>query len=147
MNSADDVFTTTNKDVRAGVLDVGAGRIDLARAASVGTTIAPASLSFGINKLKKKDVTSSIDLTIANKLNVQSSVAISIQQLDPGDGVTVSTSSSNLMVPAGQSSTVTVTIFALKGSERRDYTGYVLITDSSQTLRVPYWVRYVKKRS
>jgi minor extracellular serine protease Vpr len=147
MNSAVDVFTTTDKNARAGVLDVGAGRIDLARAGAVGTTISPASLSFGINKLKKKDVTSSIDLTIANKLNVQSPVGISIQQLDPGDGVTVSTSSSNLVVPAGQSSTVTITIFALKGSERRDYTGYVLITDSSQTLRVPYWVRYVKKRS
>lgn len=146
MNSATDVFTSADKTTRVGVLDAGAGRIDLARAGSVSATIAPASLSFGINKLKKKDVTLSIDLNITNQLDAQHTFGIGIQQLDPGDGITVTSSTDSTVVAGGQTSVVTITIAALKGSERRDYTGFVLITDESQTLRVPYWVRYVKKR-
>lgn len=146
MNSATDVFTSTDKVDRAGVLETGAGRIDLNRAGSVDATISPASVSFGINKLKKKDVTLSVDLNITNQLAGQNNFAVSIQQLDPGEGITITPSTDMAVIPGGQSSTVTITISALKGSERRDYTGYVLITDSSQTLRVPYWVRYVKKK-
>ncbi|HSB10840.1 MAG TPA: S8 family serine peptidase [Blastocatellia bacterium] len=146
-NSATDVFTSTDKSTRAGVLATGAGRIDLARASSVDATISPASLSFGIKKLKKKDVSLTLDLNITNQLDVQNSFGIAIEQLDPGDGITLTPSTDVAVIPGGQSSTVTITISALRGSERRDYTGYVLITDASQTLRVPYWVRYVKRRS
>jgi subtilisin family serine protease len=148
MNSAtNDVFAASDKTVRSGVLATGAGRIDLARASSVNATISPASLGLGIYKLKKKNVTINIDLNVTNQTGAQGAYAISVEQLDPGDGVTVTTSTDNLTIASGQTLPVTITIFALKGSERRDYTGYIRVTRDGQTLRVPYWVRYVKKRS
>lgn len=148
MNSAiQDVFTATDKAVRSGVLATGAGRVDLARAGSVNATLSPASLSFGINKLKKKDVTLSIDLHVTNETGERKSYTVSIEQIDPGDGITVTSSADVLVIDGGQTSTATITIAALRGSKRRDYTGYVVITSGDQTLRAPYWVRYVKKRS
>lgn len=148
MNSAtNDVFAASDKTIRSGVLATGAGRIDLARASSVNATISPASMGLGIYKLKKKNVTINIDLNVTNQTGAQGTYAIGVQQLDPGDGVTVTTSTDNLTIAGGQTLPVTITIFALKTSERRDYTGYILVTRDGQTLRVPYWVRYVKKRS
>ncbi|HKP86455.1 MAG TPA: S8 family serine peptidase, partial [Blastocatellia bacterium] len=65
MNSAStDVFTAVDKTTRSGVLAAGAGRIDLARAASVTSIFSPASISLGIVKLKKKNVALSTDLSI-----------------------------------------------------------------------------------
>ena len=142
-----DVFTSVDKTTRAGVLATGGGRIDLARASSVNATISPASMGLGIYKLKKKNVTISVDLNVTNQTGAQGSYSIGVEQLDPGDGVTVTTSTDNLTVAGGQTLPVTITIFALKTSERRDYTGYIRVTRDGQTLRVPYWVRYVKKRA
>ena len=148
MNSAmNDVFTASDKTVRSGVLATGAGRIDLARASSVNATISPASMGLGIYKLKKKNVTINIDLNVTNQTGAQGSYSIGVEQLDPGEGVTVTTSTDNLTIASGQTLPVTITVFALKTSERRDYTGYIRVTRDGQTLRVPYWVRYVKKRS
>lgn len=148
MNSAtSDVFTASDKTVRSGVLATGAGRIDLARASSVNATILPANMGLGIYKLKKKNVTINIDLNVTNQTGTQGTYAIGVDQLDPGDGVTVTTSTDNLTIASGQTLPVTITVFALKTSERRDYTGFIRVTRDGQTLRVPYWVRYVKKRS
>jgi subtilisin family serine protease len=148
MNSAtNDVFTASDKTVRSGVLATGAGRIDLARASSVNATISPAIMGLGIYKLKKKNVTINVDLNVTNQTGAQGTYVIGVAQLDPGEGVTVTTSTDNLTLASGQTLPVTITIFALKTSERRDYTGYILVTRDGQTLRVPYWVRYVKKRA
>ena len=141
-----DVFTTPDQTTRVGVLDTGGGRVDLARASSVSATFSPASLSFGIRKLKKNDVDVSLDLNITSLVDGQNTFTFSVQQLDPGDGVNVAPSVSALSLARGQSSTVTIRNTAILGSQRRDYTGYVLVTGGGQTLHVPYWVRYVKKK-
>ncbi|HKP11539.1 MAG TPA: S8 family serine peptidase, partial [Blastocatellia bacterium] len=66
MNSAvTDVFTTSGKTTSAGPLAMGAGRVDLARAATVSATFEPASLSYGIMKLKKS-LGASYDFKILN---------------------------------------------------------------------------------
>ncbi len=147
VNSATlDVFTTPNQTARVGVLDTGGGRIDLARASSVTATLSPASLSFGIRKLKKSDV-SFIDLKVTSVIDGQNAFTVGVQQLDPGDGITVTSSPGSLTLTRGQTGTATITMAAVAGSQRRDYTGYVMITGGGQTLHVPYWVRFVKKKN
>lgn len=141
-----DVFKDTAKTQRAGVLDTGGGRIDLAGASSVTATLSPPSFSFGIRKLKGKNVNVSIDLKVTSVIDGQNSFTVAVQQLDPGDGITVSTSTPSLSLTRGQAGTATITMAAVAGSQRRDYTGYVLITGGGQTLHVPYWVRFVKKK-
>lgn len=152
-SASSDVFTSANRSAQTGVLAMGAGRVDLARAISVTATFSSesgaGSISFGINKLKKKDVALSQDFTITNVGSVQNTFNFSVQPLDPGDGVIVSiTSPASVPLAPGQSATVRLAIAAAKSSEKRDYTGFVNVTDSTtgQTLHVPYWVRFVKKK-
>lgn len=148
VNSATtDVFRTANQTARVGVLDTGGGRVDLARASSVTATLSPASLSFGIRKLKGKDVNVSIDLKITSVIDGQNQFTVGPQQLDPGDGITVTTTTPSLSLTRGQTNTATITMAAVAGSQRRDYTGYILVTGGGQTLHVPYWVRFVKKKN
>lgn len=142
-----DVFIDSAKTNRAGVLDTGGGRIDLARASSVTATLSPPSLSFGIRKLKQKNVNVSIDLKVTSVIDGQNTFTVGVQQLDPGDGITVTTSAPSLSLARGQTGTATITMAAVVGSQRRDYTGYVMITGGGQTLHVPYWVRFVKKKT
>jgi subtilisin family serine protease len=147
VNSAiTDVFAAPDRTARVGVLDTGGGRVDLARASSVSATFSPPSLGFGIRKLKKNDVDASIDLKITSMIDGLNNFTIGVQQLDPGDGVNVAASAGSIALARGQSSTVTIRNTALVGSQRRNYTGYVLVTGGSQTLRIPYWVQYVKKK-
>lgn len=141
-----DVFKDTAKTQRAGVLDTGGGRIDLAGASSVTATLSPPSLSFGIRKLKGKNVNVSIDLKITSLLDGQNTFTVGVQQLDPGDGITVNTTTPSLSLTRGQAGTATIAMSAVAGSQRRDYTGYILIAGGGQTLHVPYWVRFVKKK-
>jgi minor extracellular serine protease Vpr len=141
-----DVFAAPDKTSQAGVLDTGGGRVDLARASSISATFSPPSLSFGIRKLKKSDVDVSIDLKISSMVDGQNSFTIGVQQLDPGDGVNVAASVGSISLARGQTSTVTIRNTAIVGSQRRNYTGYVLVTGGGQTLRIPYWVQYVKKK-
>lgn len=148
VNSATtDVFTTAAQTARVGVLDTGGGRVDMARASSVSATFSPASLSFGIRKLKKNDVDVSLDLNITSLVDGQNTFTIAVQQRDPGDGVGVAASAGSVSLARGQTGTVNIRNTAIVGSQRRDYTGYVLVTGGGQTLHVPYWVRYVKKKN
>jgi subtilisin family serine protease len=141
-----DVFLSPQKTTRVGVLDAGGGRVDLARASSVSATFSPASLSFGIRKLKKSDVDASIDLQITSLVDGQNTFTTAVQQLNPGSGITVTTSAPSMSLTKGQTRTETITVSAIVGSQKRDYTGYVLVTVGGQTLHIPYWIRFVKKK-
>jgi minor extracellular serine protease Vpr len=148
MNSAtNDVFTAAAQTTRVGILDTGAGRVDVSRASEVTATITPASVSFGIRKLKKNNVDTSVDLNVTSMVDGQNVFTISVQNLDPGSGVDVSPSTTSLTLTRGQTGTVTIRNTAIVGSQRRDYTGYVIVTGAGQTMRAPYWVKYVKKKN
>jgi subtilisin family serine protease len=153
MSSAStDVFTNSGKSALTGVLAMGAGRVDLARAVSVTATFSSdngtGSLSFGIKKLKKKALSLSQDLTIKNVGNGQNTFNFSVQPLDPGEGVVASIASPlSVSLAPGQTATVKLAMTVAKNSEKRDYTGLVIATDSTgQTFHVPYWARFVKKK-
>ncbi len=146
MNSAlIDVFTDVNQTARVTVLAQGAGRVDLARAAAVTATFSPASLSLGIQKRKNK-LTLTAGLSFTNVTTSQNTFNVSVEQLETSvSPLVVSASSNAVTLAAGQTGSVTFSIFLKKKkkAEKRDYTGYVNVSDSlGQTLHVPYWVRY-----
>jgi subtilisin family serine protease len=140
INSANNaVFTDATKTTKAGVLDVGAGREDLALASSVNATFSPASLSYGF-VLQATQV--SKDLQITNQGSGANTYTITVQDLNPGTGVTVSPNLNQVSPAPGQSTTVSMTLTATGTAVVGDHTGYVVITDSgNQVLRVPFWVR------
>ncbi|MEK6299205.1 MAG: S8 family serine peptidase [Acidobacteriota bacterium] len=139
-----DVFDTVNKTTRVPVLAQGAGRVDLARAAAVKASCSPASVSFGIVKRKNK-LTLTAALTFTNVGGNQNTFNLSTLQLDTESPLVVSVSSPAMTLAAGQTGTVELSVFLKKKNkaEKRDYTGYVNVTDSlGLTVHVPYWVRY-----
>jgi minor extracellular serine protease Vpr len=146
MNSAVDAFLDNAKTNPAGVLTEGGGRVDLDRASSISALFAPSSLSFGTVKNKKK-VTVSSDLTITAQHDGTTDYTLSVQELDPDPAnVSLSLSQSSISLGKGESATITLTIKAAKKSQKRDYTGYIIVAGSDgQTLRVPYWIRLKKK--
>jgi hypothetical protein len=107
----------------------------------------PAVLSFGIRKLKKNDVDVGLDLAITSQVDGQNTFTVVVQQLNSSDGVSFTPSAGTVSLARGQTSTVTIRNTAIVGSLRGDYTGYVLVSGGGQTLHVPYWVRYVKKKN
>jgi len=141
------VFTTSGKTTSAGLLAMGAGRLDLAGAATVSATFEPASLSFGILKLKKQAVATSLNFTVTNTSDQQGAFTFSVQPLDPGDGFSATmTTPVTVTLAPGESTNATLALNAAKRAAKRDYTGFVNLTDSQgQTLRLPFWVRFVKK--
>jgi subtilisin family serine protease len=146
MNSAlIDVFTDVNKTDRAPMLGQGAGRVDLARAAATTATFSPASLIMGLKK-KKNNQTLSAGLFFTNVTTAQNTYNLSVEQLEDSlSPLEVSVSSTSVTLEAGQTGSVTFSIFLKKKkkAQKRDYTGYVNVTDSlGQSLHVPYWVRY-----
>ena len=141
------VFTAADQLSTTGVLSAGAGRLDLARAATVSATFSPASLSFGARKLRKKGVTLTANLSVTNVLQEQNSFAIRVEQIDEGPGVTVGSSAQSISLARGESAAVTITIVASRSAERRDYSGYVVLTDiHGQEYRLPFWVRFAQKK-
>lgn len=147
MSSSVDVYATADRAQPANLLAAGAGRIDLVRAQNVSATFSPASLSFGIKKLKKKDLTMTAELDITSVASGENVFTVTVEQLNPGAGVSVAPSLSTVTLAQGQSQTLTIIVSALRSSEKRDYTGFVIVTDASGlNLRVPYWVRLVKKQ-
>ncbi|HEV7397416.1 MAG TPA: Calx-beta domain-containing protein, partial [Pyrinomonadaceae bacterium] len=68
--------------------------------------------------------------------------SITVQDLEPGTGVSIAPSLSQVSPSPGQSTTVAMTLTATGSAVVGDHTGYVVITDqSSQVLRIPYWVK------
>lgn len=133
------VFSDSGKTVKAGVLDTGAGRADLSLGSSVNATFAPASLSFGF---VSAGAHAAIDLQIKNETAGADTYTLSVQDLGPGGGVTVSPTANSVSPASGQAATVMINLNTLAAATLGDHTGYVIVTDSnSQTLRIPYWVR------
>ena len=146
MSASVNVYATPDRAQPATILAAGAGRLDLARAENVSATFSPASLSFGIKKLKKKDLTMTAELDITNVASGENVFTVTVEQLNSGDGVSVAPSLTTVTLAQGQSQTLTITISALRSAEKRDYTGFIVTDPSGLNLRVPYWVRLVKRQ-
>jgi hypothetical protein len=112
---------------------------------SVGATLSPCSISFGVKTLKKK-ARLSADLRITNVTDETITYAISAELLDPDSNVSATPSTSSITLARGGASMVSITIQAAKRAERRTYNGVVHVVDSrGSALRVPFWVRFIKK--
>ena len=127
----------------AGILDAGAGRVDLVAASSVAATIAPSSLGFGLNKPKKNQSLAQ-SLQVAGVAAGETTFNVSVDPLTVASGVSVTVMPATITLSKGQTGTIHVTISAVsKNAQKGDQTGFVVLTSGSgATLRVPFWVRF-----
>jgi minor extracellular serine protease Vpr len=143
-STATNVIASTGSTTTAGVLSVGAGRVDLARASTVNATLAPSSLSFGIHKLNSIGHSVSLVQTLNITSVAAGATTFNISVNAPATaGVTVSLSAKSLSVPAGGTEQIQLTIAAKKNAQRGNFSGLLTVSSSaSQALRVPFWVRF-----
>ena len=142
VNAADGtVFTSTDETARAGVLDVGTGRVNVAGAASIDALFSPSSISFGIDKTKQA-VSMTANLQITSLFAGQNAFSVTIGQSNPDPGLTVTSSSSSVSLAKGDSTTLTITLQAAKSAAGGDHTGYIVVTGpSGKQMKVPFWIR------
>jgi hypothetical protein len=109
----------------------------------VGATLAPASLSFGVNSLKKlrKGV-----ISVTQTLNITSVIpgvtTFSITADQP-DGFTITPSVDSLALAQGETRQVQLSIFASKRAQPGDVTGFIVVSYSKkQSVRAPFWAGF-----
>lgn len=127
------VVNTASNEVKdyqgatAGVLAVGAGKLNAGAAVATNLTVSPSVLSFGTT-------TGSKALVVTNHGSTPISVGVTVVPREIKAGVTVTASTSQIpSLPAGNSATVTIQLQS-QGASPGVYEGYVTIGD----LRVPY---------
>lgn len=112
---------------------IGAGKLSVGDAVSIGATVEPSTLSFGVvNSAGYPRVT----LKLTNVSSSPATFTLAVQARD-SSSASVQLSSSSVTLAAGVSSTLIAT---LQGSQPAagSYEGYVQITGAGSTLRVPY---------
>src|SRR5262249_39940429 len=83
VNSADGgVFASADQTTRAGVLDVGVGRVNVSNGTGIQALFSPPSIGFGIDK-SKQALTLPADLKITSVLDGQNSFSITAGQTNP----------------------------------------------------------------
>jgi hypothetical protein len=135
--ATENVWTNTAKTIFAGVLDRGAGRIDLTKAGSPGLTLDQPSLSAG-------EITagSHVDFTIrATDVSGGGTWSVSAVKTAGGSNFEITPSTGSLAVPSGGAATLGVRIEALAAAAPGDYEGKIVLTKGGTTLHVPVWLR------
>ncbi|HUF82983.1 MAG TPA: S8 family serine peptidase [Acidimicrobiia bacterium] len=123
--------------VDPGVLARGGGRVDLTASKGTPLTLDPASVSFGFWG-GNKTVSSSVDVRVRNVSSTSQLCGVSTT----GPSI-VSASPSSFSLASGATTTVTVSISGGNSSTTPsgDYTGDVVVTCGSKTLKAPWWTR------
>jgi minor extracellular serine protease Vpr len=140
--ATENVWLDTNQTVRAGVLDRGAGRIDLSKAGDPGLTLSPASLSGGeiaAGTTVPFTVTAT-DVSIGGLWDVRT-----ILSANSAGNVTASPATDSIIVRRGGSISFTVRLSAAAAAAPDSYTGEVLLTqrNGGRQLHMPLWLRVV----
>jgi subtilisin family serine protease len=140
MNTAtENVSLTTTGDNSAGVLDRGAGRIDLSEAIAPGLTFDMPSVSGG-----EQPAGSSRSATVT-ATNVGGAATTWDLTTKKDADLNVIVSPPSITVPAGGTAAFTVTLGTDADTKTGDYEGSVRLLDSDDTteLHLPLWLRVV----
>ncbi|HWQ53193.1 MAG TPA: S8 family serine peptidase [Bryobacteraceae bacterium] len=134
INNATPDITDENGE-RAGVVEAGAGILNVAAAVNTTATVEPATLSFGV--IKEGTLPLTRQLTILNNGAAAAIMSLTVEPRTTDAQARVTLDRNSLTLAPGQSGAVTVTLQGarpLAGS----YDGAVLIGGGATPLRVPY---------
>lgn len=135
--ATENVWTNTAKTVLAGVLDRGAGRIDLTKAGNPGITLDQPSLSAG-------EITAGqhADFTIeATDVSGGGTWSVSVVKTAGGSNFDITPGGPFLNISAGGTATLGVTVSATAAAAPGDYEGKVVLTKGGTTAHIPVWLR------
>ena len=135
--ATENVWTNTAKTILAGVLDRGAGRIDLTKAGNPGITLDQPSLSAG-----ELPAGQHADFTItARDVSGGGTWSVSAVETAGGSNFDITPNAPFLNIPAGGTATLGVTVSATAAAVPGDYEGKVVLTNGGTTAHIPVWLR------
>ena len=141
--ATENVWLNSGQTVRAGVLDRGAGRIDLTKAGNPGLTVDRPSLSGG-------ELTAGhfVDFNIHAKDVSHSDSTWTVSAVKTGGGANfdiVLSAVTTISVPNGGEATIPVQVKANIGATPGSYEGEVRLTNSTSgvQLHLPVWLRVI----
>ena len=140
--ATEDVFSTTARTTRAGVLDRGAGRIDLTKAGNPG-------LIFDQPSLSGRELSAGQSKTFTVRaLNIGASDTWDVSTTETGDVVksanfNIGAGITALSLGSGNSGSVPVTVELVSGAAAGSYEGSVVLVSRATGMRlhIPVWVR------
>ena len=135
--ATENVWTSAAKTTFAGVLDGGAGRIDLTKAGTPGITLDQPSLSAGeITAGEHRDFTIQ-----ATDVSGGGTWSVSAVETANGSNFDITPSAPFLTLAPGGTATLGVTVSATAAAVPGDYEGKVVLTNGGATAHVPVWLR------
>ncbi|MEJ2208218.1 MAG: S8 family serine peptidase [Anaerolineae bacterium] len=132
--SVTELWLDRDMTVPAGVLDMGAGRIDLGVAGDPGLTFDLSSLSFGAVSAGDEPMLT-VEATDVSGVGATYDISATTDA-----GVTATVSTASLVVPGSGSATFDVMVDTT-GAAAGDYGGFVWISDGVHRNHIPLWVR------
>ncbi|MFL6067443.1 MAG: S8 family serine peptidase [Gaiellaceae bacterium] len=145
--ATENVWTNTAKTVLAGVLDRGAGRIDLMKAGNPGITLDHPSLSAG-------EITAGrhVDFTLDASDVSGAGGTWTISAVKTGTAATtanfdITPSAASVTLAANGTATFGVTVSATAAAAPGNYEGKVVLTNGATTAHVPVWLRVLPTTS
>jgi subtilisin family serine protease len=138
MNTADpNVYLDLDRSEATGVLEEGAGRIDLSRAAGTPLLFSRGSLSFGNVPTQPGQPTRvELAVTVRNVSGAGQDIAMRPQV----GGINVSVAPASLALAAGATASFVVSAELPVGA-LGDYEGFLAVDVAGQQLRLPLWAR------
>jgi subtilisin family serine protease len=139
--ATEDVWLDTNQTQRAGVLDRGAGRIDLTKAGTPGLTLDSPSLSAGeVHAGESKDFT----VRAQDVTGAASTWAISAVETAAGANFDIVPSTASINVGANGTASFSVHVAATAAAVPGSYQGKVVLDNGAgKVLHIPVWIRVV----
>jgi subtilisin family serine protease len=136
----ENVFLDAAKTQRAGLLDRGAGRIDLAQAMAPGVFVDPPSASFGE---VQSGTTMTLTLRIADAGDGAGQWQVSPEAINP-PAVPVTPGLRSVTVPAGGAATLPLVAQVAADAALGDYEAVLRLTHADgRTVHTPIWLRVV----
>jgi subtilisin family serine protease len=145
--ATEEVFTTAARTTRAGVLDRGAGRIDLAQAGDPGLVFSKPSVSGG-EMLAGQSKTFNV-----RAWNISGSTDTwDISTTETGtapDNFTIATGTTALTLKRYRFGTIAVTVGSIAGAPVGNYEGSVVLVSrkTGKRLHIPVWFRVIPPKS
>ena len=141
--ATEDVFTTTARTTRAGVLDRGAGRIDLTKAGDPGLTFDQPSLS-GRHMSAGQSKTLNVRATnIGGAADTWDVTTTETGSAATTANFNITAGTSSLALAPSNSGTIPVTLESVAGAPAGNYEGSVVLVSraTGKRLHIPVWFR------
>jgi minor extracellular serine protease Vpr len=135
------VVNTATQDVsdeagaQARVNSAGAGKLSAGDAVTATATLEPATMEFGVIAAGALPINRTLKITNAG--SASATFTFAVQQRDADSNARVAVTPASVTLAAGQQNSVTVSLTGTRPSPG-SYEGFIVVTGSGPTLRVPY---------